>query len=163
MASPRVFVSSTYYDLKHLRSSLETFIDRLGYEPILSEKDVIAYASDIPLDESCYREASTADIFVLIIGGRYGSEVSAGKAKRVERPEFYERYDSITKQEYLNAVQRGIPTYICIEAVVDAEFQTFLKNRDNKDVFYAHVDPINIFHLIEFIVSVRERTTEAGS
>jgi hypothetical protein len=36
MAKPRVFVSSTYYDLKHLRSAIEAFIDSLGYEPILS-------------------------------------------------------------------------------------------------------------------------------
>ena len=27
MAKPRVFVSSTYYDLKHLRSALESFIE----------------------------------------------------------------------------------------------------------------------------------------
>jgi len=38
MSKPRIFVSSTYYDLKHVRSSLEAFIERLGYEPILSEK-----------------------------------------------------------------------------------------------------------------------------
>jgi hypothetical protein len=151
MARPRVFVSSTYYDLKHLRSSLETFIDRLGYEAILSEKDVIAYTPDAPLDESCYRETRSADIYVLIIGGRYGSEVSAAKSKRVEKPKFYERYESITKQEYQNALDRGIPIYICIEAPVDAEYQTFQKNRENDQIVYAHVDSINIFHLIEFI------------
>lgn len=73
MARPRVFVSSTHYDLKHLRSSIENFIEQLGYEPVLSEKDSIAYLPDAPLDESCYREARNSDIFVLIVGGRYGS------------------------------------------------------------------------------------------
>ena len=41
MARPRVFVSSPYYDLKHIRSSLDSFIDRLGYEPVLSEKGIL--------------------------------------------------------------------------------------------------------------------------
>ena len=76
MAKPRIFVSSTYYDLKHLRSSLDNFIQSLGFESILSEKGDIAYSPDTPLDESCYREASNADIFVLIVGGRYGSATS---------------------------------------------------------------------------------------
>ena len=47
MAKPRVFVSSTYYDLKHLRSSLENFVESLGFEPVLSEKGDIAYAPDV--------------------------------------------------------------------------------------------------------------------
>lgn len=53
MAKPRVFVSSTYYDLKHIRTSMELFIRSLGYEPILSEKGDIAFTPDKPLDESC--------------------------------------------------------------------------------------------------------------
>ena len=72
MAHLRVFISSTFYDLRHIRSSLEGFVERMGYEAVMSEKGRIAYDPDIPLDESCYREASSADIFVLIIGGRYG-------------------------------------------------------------------------------------------
>lgn len=76
MARPQVFVSSTFYDLRHIRASLEAFIERLGYEPVLSEKGKIAYDPDVPLDESCYRDAATANIFVLIVGGRYGSAAS---------------------------------------------------------------------------------------
>lgn len=154
MAKPRVFISSTYYDLKHLRSSIENFIDQLGYEAVLSEKDSIAYLPDIPLDESCYREAQNSDIFVLIIGGRYGSQASAGKEKKGGKTDFFERYESITKREYESASEREIPIYILIDASVDAEYHTFLKNKTNKNIEYAHVDSINIFHLIE---SIREK------
>src|SRR6266849_2723784 len=101
MARPRVFVSSTYYDLKHLRSSLENFVESLGFDAVLSEKGKIAYTPDVPLDESCYREVGTSDIFVLIIGGRYGSEASSGKTD-VQKT-FYERYNSITRAEYRSA------------------------------------------------------------
>lgn len=149
MARPRVFVSSTYYDLKHLRSSIENFIEQLGYEPVLSEKDSIAYLPDAPLDESCYREAKSADLFVLIIGGRYGS--SASDQPKVTRNDFYERYESITKREYESACERDIPAFILIEQAVDAEYQTFLKNKENRTIKYAHVDSVNIFHFIESI------------
>lgn len=151
MAQPRIFVSSTYYDLKHIRASLERFIERLGYEAILSEKGAIAYAPDVPLDESCYREAGNADIFVLIIGGRYGSEKSA------ERPvlskEFHEKYDSITKQEYKCAIDKDVPVYILVERAVYADYETYLLNKGNASVKYAHVDSVNIFRLIDEIRS----------
>jgi hypothetical protein len=150
MAKPRVFVSSTYYDLKHLRSSLENFISELGYEAVLSEKDTIAYLPSMALDESCYREARNSDIFVLIIGGRYGAAASS-EPKTIVKDDFYAAYDSITKQEYVSACSRGIPVYICIEASVDAEYRTYLSNKDNKLVKYAHVDSENIFKLIEAI------------
>lgn len=38
MARPKVFVSSTYYDLKHIRASMEVFIESLGFDAILFEK-----------------------------------------------------------------------------------------------------------------------------
>jgi hypothetical protein len=147
MARPRVFVSSTYYDLKHLRSSLENFIESIGYEAILSEKGDIAYAPDSALDESCYREVRNADIFVIIIGGRYGSEKSEGKTDVPKG--FYDNYDSITKQEYMSAVAQDIPIYILIEKPVYSDFETYLRNKSNKTISYAHVDSVNIFHLIE--------------
>lgn len=62
MAKPRIFVSSTFYDLKHIRSSVDNFIETLGYESILSEKGDIAYSFELPLDESCYREIENVDI-----------------------------------------------------------------------------------------------------
>ena len=151
MSKPRIFVSSTYYDLKHLRSSLENFIESLGHEPILSEKGDISYSPDIPLDESCYREVLNADIFILIVGGRYGSEASSDE-KKLDN-DFFERYESITKKEYSNAISRDIPTYILIENNVYSEYQTFLKNKDNEKIHYAHVDSVNVFHLIEHILS----------
>lgn len=150
MARPRIFVSSTYYDLKHVRSSLDLFIESLGYDSVLSEKGDIAYTHDKPLDESCYREAEGADIFVLIVGGRYGSEVSGGSKKPARS--FFDRYESITKKEYESAVVRDIPIYILIENGVYSEYQTFLRNKDNKGINYAHVDSANVFHLIEDIL-----------
>lgn len=150
MAKPRIFVSSTYYDLKHIRASLSLFIDSLGYESILFEKGQIAFVTDDPLDISCYREAESADIFVLIIGGRYGSETSEVQVKNKTQ---HDDYNSITRKEYETASHNHIPTYILIEKGVYAEYQTFKNNRDNHDIKYAHVDNVNIFKLIDEIHS----------
>jgi hypothetical protein len=38
MATPRVFISSTCYDLKYIRENLKFFIQNAGYEPVLSEE-----------------------------------------------------------------------------------------------------------------------------
>ena len=151
MARPRVFVSSTYYDLKHIRSSLDQFIESLGYDPILSEKGDIAYTHDRALDQSCYREAENADIFVLIVGGRYGT----GASSEIRKPAktFSDRYESITKKEYESAAKKNIPIYIFIEAGVYSEYQTYLRNKNNTEIRYAHVDSVNIFVLIEEILA----------
>ena len=151
MPRPRIFVSSTYYDLKHIRSSLDNFIESLGYDSVLSEKGDIAYSPDVPLDESCYREATGTDIFVLIIGGRYGS--SASNEEKKPSHSFFDRYDSITKKEYDTAWSRDIPIYILIEQNVYSEYQTYLRNKSMKSIQYAHVDSINIFQVIEEILS----------
>ena len=89
----------------------------------------------------------SADIFVLVIGGRYGSAADAA-ASTQGGP-----YDSITKSEYDSAVRQDIPIYILIERAVYAEYQTYLLNKDNAQIKYAHVDSPNVFELIEHILS----------
>lgn len=156
MARTRVFISSTYYDLKYVRSALEIFILSLGYEAVLSESGAIAYSPDVPLDESCYREVTNVDMFVLIIGGRYGAEASGESNQKARSPDensFYARYESITKKEYQAAIESGIPIYILIERSVNAEYYTFLKNKKNDNIQYAHVDSVNIFHFIDSVLS----------
>jgi hypothetical protein len=153
MSKPKVFVSSTFYDLKHIRSSIENFIETLGYESVLSEKGNIAYNPDIPLDESCYREVSLCDIYVLIVGGRYGSPSNLGKRVSEFEKDFYARYESITKLEYESAYKKDIPIYILIEKSVYSEYDTFKHNRENETVKYAHVDSIGVFLFIDRILN----------
>ena len=48
MAKPRVFVSSTFYDLRQVRDDLDRFISGMGYEAVLHEAGDIAYGKDSP-------------------------------------------------------------------------------------------------------------------
>ena len=150
MAKPRVFISSTFYDLKYVRESLEKFIENLGFEAVLSEKGSIAYDPSHPLDESCYRDVRNSDIFVLIIGGRYGS--AASEEEKEKPKDFFDRYASITKREYESAVERDIPIYILVDRSVYTEYKTFTKNRDAENINYAHVDSVSVFLLIDQIL-----------
>lgn len=146
MAKPRIFVSSTYYDLKHIRNSLEAFIDGMGYESVLYEEGDIPFHHDSPLDVSCYEEIKSCHILVLIIGGRYGSPASD-----VDIESGLDFYNSVTKKEYETARKNDIPIYVFIEKNVHSEYHTYKKNRKNENIEYAHVDNVNIFKLIDEI------------
>lgn len=149
MAKPRVFISSTFYDMKHLRNDLNRFIRQYGFEPVLSEIGSIPYGHCQPLDESCFQEAQLCDIFILIIGGRYGSVITEEQSNNNENIDFYKRYTSITRKEYRTAFEKYIPIYIFIDKNVFAEYHTYLQNKSNTSLKYAYSDNIGVYEFIE--------------
>lgn len=144
---PSVFVSSTYIDLKYVREKVAQFIEEIGYEPRLFEKGGVGFDFQKPIDESCYEAVNECDMFVLIIGGRYGAPASAESRRRIKQ------YNSITRKEYLEARNKQIPIYIFVEKDVLAEFRTWSKNKKSVGTQYVYVDNTLIFDLIESIYS----------
>ena len=108
MARPRVFISSTFYDLRYIRDDLERFIRDLGYEPIRHERGSIPYSKEAPLEESAYKEVAISDIIVCIIGGRYGTDSAT-------------RDGSVTQNELKEALEQGIQVYVFVEQNVHSE------------------------------------------
>lgn len=154
---PTIFISSTYFDLKTERNEISKFCQRIGYDSMLSEKGDIAYAYDAPLDESCYNSVKIhADMFILIIGGRYGSPTSEFSGK-VNLSKFHERYESITLKEYKCARDKNIPIFVFINRDVMVEYRTYNKQKEggivNENTPYAIVDSINVFILIEEVLT----------
>jgi Domain of unknown function (DUF4062) len=134
---PAVFVSSTFYDLKQIRADLKDFITALGLTPIISEYNSFPIDPTIPAVENCLKVVDdNADIFVLIISGRYGTVTDQNK--------------SVTNMEYLKARAKGIPIYVFIDKAVLYVLPLWTANPQND--FSAVVDSPKLF---EFVALVR--------
>ena len=147
MAIPKIFISSTCYDLKYIRENLKLFIKNIGYDSVLSEEGDVYYNTNIHTHDACLSEVSSCQIFVLIIGGRYG-----GKYKSEDT--------SITNMEYRQAVELKIPIFTIVEQSVYSEHYVYTKNKgesciDETKICYPSVDNVKIF---DFIDEVRERS-----
>jgi hypothetical protein len=134
----RVFVSSTCYDLSQVRADLYDFINGLGFHPVLSEYSTFPIDPDNDTIDNCIQNVETADILILIIGGRYGSVVESGK--------------SITNTEYLYATKKGIPIYVFIYKQLVSLLPIWKLNPSAN--FSTVVDSIKVF---DFVEQVRDK------
>lgn len=148
MAKPRIFISSTFFDLKQIRSDLDLFIDTMGYESIRNEEGDIPYGKEDALEEYCYKEIKSVDIVISIIGGRFGSESKRNSS-------------SISQIELRTAHKENKQVYIFIEKNVLGEFETYLINKD-KEINYRYVDDVRIYSFIEEIKSLNNNNNIKG-
>lgn len=150
MATPKVFVSSTCYDLKEIRDNLYEFIDSLGYLPVFSDKNDVFYHPDLHTHEACLKEIESCQLFVLIIGGRFG-----GKYK-------YDTTKSIVNAEYSAAKELNLPIVTFVSRDVYSNHFMYEKNKD-KDIEYTAISnqkyAKNIF---EFINTIRRSNINNG-
>lgn len=135
---PSVFVSSTCFDLSQVRADLRDFLISSGLDPVLSEYNSFPVNPDSSTVENCLEAVKRrADIFVLIVGGRYGS---IGEGEK-----------SITNLEYLQAKAKGIPVYVFIDKRVLNALPIWKKNPDGN--FEDIVDSAKVF---EFVDSLKD-------
>lgn len=149
MAKPRIFISSTFYDLRQVRLDLDTFIDNLGYDPVRNEEGEIPYGKDEALEEYCYREIKAVDILVSIIGGRFGSESKRNSS-------------SISQIELKTALKENKQVYIFVENNVLSEYETYIINKDNSSMKYRYVDDVRIYQFIEEVKSLNANNNIKG-
>ena len=138
MSKPRIFVSSTYYDLRVIRADIERFMKEFGYEPVLFERGHIPYGKEEALEEYCYREISNCDMLITVIGGKYGSPSKDQK-------------DSVTQKELRTAIELGKQIYIFVEKAVLSEYRTYLGNRDVAGFRPVAVNDMRVYSFIEEI------------
>jgi len=147
---PRIFVSSTFYDLKYIREDLSNFIKAHDFEPVMFEDGDIGYTPGIPLDESCYETMRSTDIVILIIGGNYGSPAT-GEAK-----DDFKEYMSITRNEFKAALEEGVPVYVFVDSKVYVEYGVYEANykkieEEENTITFRNVKNINVFRFIREI------------
>lgn len=111
----------------------------MGYESILSEEGDVFFNPDEHTHDACLSEVGTSQVFVLIIGGRYGGK-------------YLETEQSITNKEYEEACKLNIPIFTLVERSVLSEHLVYQKNKQtpNSDkIVYPSVDNIKIFGFID--------------
>lgn len=141
MAKPRVFVSSTFYDLRTVRDDLDRFIRGVGFEPVRHERGQIAYGQGERPEEYAYREVDFCEILVCIIGGKFGTSSSTGPY-------------SITQKELKTALDRGKQVYVFVEESVHHEHRYYLANKAIPGVRCTAVDNVKIHEFLEEIYAL---------
>lgn len=135
---PSMFISSTCYDLRQVRADLERFIGSLGLTPILSETLNFPVTPESNTIENCLRVVDEqADLFLLIIGNRYGSLDRSGK--------------SVTNLEYIIARAKGIPIYVFVAKSILHNIPVWRANPDAD--FSSVADSPRLF---EFVSHIKE-------
>ncbi|CAM2786923.1 DUF4062 domain-containing protein [Janthinobacterium lividum] len=150
MARPRVFLSSTFYDLHQSREDLDRFVRSLGYDCVRHESGAIPYAKEGRLELSAYREVELCDIFVTIIGGKFGSE-----SKEVTGY-------SITQNEIVRALEKGIQVYIFVERNTLTEYEMWKLNNKNDTVKYRFADDTRIYSFIDHLYALPNNNPIVG-
>lgn len=150
---PRIFISSTFYDLKYIREDLANFVRSYGYEPVLFEDGDIGYTPGKSLDLSCYESMRNSDMVILIIGGEYGSAASG------EKKDEFKEYMSVTRNEFRTSVESGIPIFVMIDKKVMAEYGVYDANYDdiekeNRIMAFPTTKSINVFRFIKEIKGI---------
>lgn len=150
---PRIFISSTFYDLKYIREDLANFVRSYGYEPVLFEDGDIGYTPGKTLDSSCYESMRNSDMVILIIGGEYGSAASG------EKKDDFKEYMSVTRNEFRTAVESGIPIFVMIDKKVMAEYGVYEANyndieKENRMMVFPTTKNINVFRFIKEIKGI---------
>lgn len=123
------------YDLSHLRERLGRFIGELGWRAVMSEHDSFPIDPDqTTVGNSRRNVQENADVFVMVVGARYGS-IDAETNK------------SVTNLEFVEARARGVPTYVFARSDVLAQLEVWKQNRDAD--YAAVVDTPRVFEFID--------------
>ncbi|HET7463531.1 MAG TPA: DUF4062 domain-containing protein [Longimicrobium sp.] len=90
---PRIFISSTIYDFRDLRSALKHWLEALGFEVMLSEFNDFTKPLDVNSYQACLEAIGRAQYFVLLVGSRTGGFYNKAESVTITRKEFQTAYE----------------------------------------------------------------------
>jgi hypothetical protein len=173
MPAPRVFVSSTAYDLGLLRGQLRSFVAALGFDPVLSEYADILYDPRTHTHTSCVKEVPACDLLVLIIGSRFGSEAIADAIADIDIEALEalstdtsvlkeaDRKLTVTQLEVLKAIEGSLPVFAFVDERVLQDHATYEANRHQSyvdEMLFASIsEPKSARYIFSFIDFLRGR------
>lgn len=145
----KIFLSSTYEDLKDIRKTAISFLDDLVGHTTNRSGEVVAmeffHATESSCKEECLQQLSACDLVVGIYGKRYGSIDS-------------ETGLSMTEIEFDYAIEQGIPLLAFVQRNDNRDVQEtdFIKNK----VFARGLSCANFEGLTDFLDRLNESLHE---
>jgi len=97
MRKLKIFISSTIYDFKDLRSSLKYVLEEFGYTVFLSEYNDFPIINDTDSYNNCLKVIEQCDYFILLIGSRTGGYFDQQNKITITRKEYKYAYDLFLK------------------------------------------------------------------
>lgn len=167
MPSPKIFVSSTCYDLGMAREQLRSFLLRMGYDPVMSEYADVLYDPRTHTHTSCLQEVPNADMVVVLIGSRFGGKIIPEALSNIDLENLANSsFDvtvlddpeklSITQLEVLKAIDSSVPVFAFVEEKVMHDHFVYQKNKDLVDkIKFPSIGKLDsakyIFEFINFL------------
>lgn len=171
MPSPKVFVSSTCYDLGMAREQIRSFLIGLGYDPIMSEYSDVLFDPRLHTHTSCLQEIPNADMIVLLVGSRFGGTaipeaLQLIDIERLQNSSFdvtvldHPETLSVTQLEVLKAIDSSIPIFAFVDEKVWHDHLVYQKNKELVDTInFPSIDNAESARFIfEFLNFLRQRT-----
>ena len=126
---PKVFISSTVYDLRDLRASLEVFLELSGFGPVLSNRPGFGEdPNDFPY-ASCLKVLESCQLVIGIIGRRFGYRFCTGWGEYAHQ---YHDYTP-TKAEIEHAFKKKKRLIVYILDEVLCHYEIWRKGLEIKD------------------------------
>ena len=90
---PKIFISSTIYDFRDLRSALKFYFEQFDFSVQLSEFNDFQKKLDLNSYDSCLNEIHNSDYFILLIGSRVGGWFDEINKISITRKEYETAYE----------------------------------------------------------------------
>lgn len=141
----KVFISSTSHDLEDLRPEVAKALADWGFEPVWHESPDFPVEDGLHSHDVCLAEVKECDIYLLIIGRRYGGTYAGNKHPKEDI--------SITWYETKIAFQENKRMLKFVREKVWDERATYKCNlKEGINIKTFHVDNPKVFEFIDFII-----------
>lgn len=172
MAGLKVFVSSTCVDLGAQRAQVRALLEKMGYEPVMSEYSDVLFDHRIHTHTSCIKEIANADMVVLLIGSRFGGTATPEALSEIQIEEIEKSSNksdlvrdkdrlSITQVEIMKAVEADVPLFAFVDSKVHSDHHLYQKNKDKSfadEIVYPSIEkPESAKYIFEFINFITHR------
>lgn len=176
MAGLRIFVSSTCFDMGAHRGQIRSMLERMGYEPVMSDYSDILYDPRGHTHANCVKDVPSSDIMIVLIGSRYGGVAIPDALPLVDLKRVFEQSStdvkalkeklSITQLEVMKAIESKIPVFAFVESRVYADHNIYQTNKAKpfvSDIEYPSISKQDSAkYIFEFITFLTHRVTNNG-